>query len=315
VGKSVSVRSRARAHFCAPAGWTERADVVDYRPTMSELGALVLENRLIKQWRPPGNRQLKRTDSYVYLRCRLDIAYPVLEVAGQPAAGHAVNVGPLRPRGAAQELADQLGSLFQLRHCGRKLKLREHPSLYGQMGRCLSPCLNDLDPNLYRRRLDEALGVFQGPQDAGVALLRRIEEQMRTASDECLYERAAVLRDRHERLGQLLERLGGVLEATHRRSQLVLARHPAKDRFDALWVVAGRVRDWGPLPGASELVERTRSVIAAEPAARPRTVTADEVDEVRIVTSWVEANDPPRLDLDRGLEPRSLVNWVRAAAG
>ena len=56
VGKSVSLRSRARAHFCAPAGWTERAEIVDYRPTNSELGALVLENRLIKEWKPAGNR-------------------------------------------------------------------------------------------------------------------------------------------------------------------------------------------------------------------------------------------------------------------
>ncbi|MDQ3936504.1 MAG: exonuclease domain-containing protein, partial [Actinomycetota bacterium] len=54
VGKSVSLRSRARAHFCAPAGWTEKAEIVDYRPTNSELGALVLENRLIKSWKPTG---------------------------------------------------------------------------------------------------------------------------------------------------------------------------------------------------------------------------------------------------------------------
>src|SRR4029077_20738562 len=73
VGKSVSVRSRARSHFCAPAGWTERAEVVDYIPTRSELGALVLENRLIKRWRPRGNKRLKRSDAYVYVRCRLDI--------------------------------------------------------------------------------------------------------------------------------------------------------------------------------------------------------------------------------------------------
>ena len=38
VGKSVSLRSRARAHFCAPAGWTERAEIVDYRPTNSSWG-------------------------------------------------------------------------------------------------------------------------------------------------------------------------------------------------------------------------------------------------------------------------------------
>ena len=95
VGKSVSLRSRARAHFCAPAGWTEKAAIVDYRPTNSELGALVLENRLIKAWKPSGNVKLKRTDRYCYLRCRLDIPYPVLDVAPEPAPGHAVNVGPL----------------------------------------------------------------------------------------------------------------------------------------------------------------------------------------------------------------------------
>src|SRR5256714_844237 len=87
VGKSVSLRTRARAHFCAPAGWTERAEVVDYVPTASELGALVLENRLIKRWRPPGNVKLKRSDGYVYVRCRLDIPFPVLEVAPAPSPG------------------------------------------------------------------------------------------------------------------------------------------------------------------------------------------------------------------------------------
>src|SRR5436309_2127929 len=175
VGKSVSLRTRARAHFCAPAGWTERAEVVDYVPTASELGALVLENRLIKRWRPSGNVKLKRSDGYLYVRCRLDIPFPVLEVAPDPAPGLAINVGPLRGKAAASELVDQLNSLFGLRHCGRTLRLREHPSAYGQMGRCLSPCLGDLDPNLYRRRLDEALRPFAGPSAGGEHLLEHIE--------------------------------------------------------------------------------------------------------------------------------------------
>src|SRR3712207_7665966 len=44
-----------------------------HRATQSELGALVLENRLIKALRPPGNVKLKKVDPYVYLRCRFDI--------------------------------------------------------------------------------------------------------------------------------------------------------------------------------------------------------------------------------------------------
>src|SRR3954451_4764634 len=241
VGKSVSLKTRARAHFCAPAGWTEKAEVVDYKPTSSELGALVLENRLIKQWRPPGNVKLKRTDGYVYIRARLDIPFPILEVAPEPAAGLAVNVGPLRGRDAASELVDQLNSLFALRHCGRALPRRDHPSAYGQMGRCLSPCLRDLDPNAYRRRLDEALAPFPGRGDGGEALVARIEEQMDEASAAQRYERAAVLLRRRDRLAALVARLGGVLEAAHARSRLVLAKHPAKERWDAFWVIAGTV--------------------------------------------------------------------------
>ncbi|MEA2192376.1 MAG: polymerase subunit epsilon, partial [Solirubrobacteraceae bacterium] len=203
VGKSVSLRTRARSHFATSAPdevWTDHAAIVDHRPTGSELGALVLEHRLIRELRPPGNKVHKHDDPYVYLRCRLDIAFPVLEVAREPAAGRSVTIGPLRSRAGAVELKEQLDSLFGLRHCGRKLRLRPWPSAYGQMGRCLSPCLNDLDPNLYRRRLDEALGLFTEGGDGGARLLAHLDEQMRAAAADQRYERAAWLRRRRERI-------------------------------------------------------------------------------------------------------------------
>jgi DNA polymerase III subunit epsilon len=311
VGKSVSLRSRARAHFCAPAGWTEKAEIVDYRPTNSELGALVLENRLIKAWRPTGNVKLKRTDRYCYLRCRLDIPYPVLEVAAEPAPGNAVNVGPLGSRALAGELADQLTSLYRLRHCGRTLKLREHPSAYGQMGRCVSPCLGDLDPNAYRRQLDMALSHFERP-GAGDALIEEIGRRMAEASAEARYERAAALLRRRDRLAWVLERLEGVLRATHSAPRLVLARHPVKERFDAFWLVRGRLVDWGPLPGPSELCERTERALDHPPG---RTVVpADEVDEVRIVAGWVAEHEPPELALEPPPAEQALLAFAAGGA-
>jgi DNA polymerase-3 subunit epsilon len=308
VGKSISLRSRARAHFCAPAGWTERAEIVDYRPTNSELGALVLENRLIKAWRPQGNKKLKRSDGYVYLRCKLDIPYPVLEVGPEPAPGRAVNVGPLKNRTLAGELADQLVSLYRLRHCGRALKLREHASSYGQMGRCLSPCLGDLDPNAYRRQLDAALGLFESP-DGGERLLAELERRMYEASADQRYERAAALARRRERLEWLLGRLEGVLRAVHTEPRLVLARHPLKERFDAFWVVNGRVVDWGPLPGPSELMERTHAALARLSRERPL-VPPEEIDEVRILSTWTAAHEPPQLPLSPRPEAAHVWGWL-----
>jgi DNA polymerase-3 subunit epsilon len=310
VGKSVSLRSRARAHFCAPAGWTERAEIVDYRPTNSELGALVLENRLIKQWKPAGNKKLKRTDRYCYLRCRLDIPYPVLDVGSEPAPGHAVNVGPLGSRTLAQELVDQLTSLYRLRHCGRSLKTREHPSVYGQMGRCASPCLGDLDPNAYRRQVDLALAHFERP-GAGETLLRELDTRMREASDDRRFERAAALLRRRERLAWVLERLEGVLRATHAAPRLALARHPVKERWDAFWLVRGRLVDWGALPSHSELLERTRTALARSPGSA--VVPADEIDEIRIVASWVADGELPELALDPDPGEGALLGFVERA--
>jgi DNA polymerase-3 subunit epsilon len=298
VGKSISIRSRARAHFAPsslPASWTSQAAVVDYQSTNSELGALVLENRLIKRHKPPGNIRLTRRDERLcYIRCRLDIPFPILEVAAEPAAGHAVTIGPLRGRRLAQELVEQLDSLFGLRHCGRRLKLREHPSAYGQMGRCLSPCLGDLDPNLYRRRLDEALRLFVDGGDGGRRLLAHVSSQMHSAAEEQHYERAAWLRRRMRRLNVILERLGGVLEATHVRAKLILAPHPVEhSRHDAFWLAGGRLVDWGPAPDDSGALEQ-RTEIAVSRGGRAGELGAhvppDEIDELRIIATYLASH-------------------------
>jgi DNA polymerase-3 subunit epsilon len=226
----------------------------------------------------------------------------------------------MKGKAAAVELVDQLQSLFGLRHCGRAMRRREHPSAYGQMGRCLSPCLGDLDPNLYRRRLEEALAPFSGAGDGGDGLLDWIDDQMRAASDDRRYERAAVLLRRRERLEGLLGRLSGLLDATHARSRLVLAQHPAKERWDAFWVVAGRVVDWGELPPVRELRSRTERALEARPArGAVAPVAPEEVDEIRIVHSWIASNDPLSMDLEDALSfaPSALrerTDWTNKEA-
>ncbi len=316
VGKSVSIRGRARAHFAPsspPAAWTQHATVVDYRTTESELGALVLENRLIKELKPPGNTRLTRSDDrLVYIRCRLDIPFPILEVSPDPAAGHAVTIGPVRGRRLAGELVEQLDSLFGLRHCGRRLPRREHPSAYGQMGRCLSPCLGDLDPNLYRRRLDEVLGLFVDARSSQ-PLLDHVHRQMRAAAAEQRYERAASLRRRAKRLGTILGQLGGVLEATHARPRLILAAHPSEpERAEAFWLAGGRLVDHGPI-GADDLKARTERAIrrAGRAGELGAHVPPDEIDEVRLIGSWLASHpDAPQLPLRPEPSPEEIRDFL-----
>jgi hypothetical protein len=109
----------------------------------------------------------------------------------------------------------------------------------------------------------------------------------------------------------VLERLEGVLYATHAAPRLVLARHPVKERFDAFWVVQGRLVDWGPLPGGSELVERTQSALRRRPG---RTVVpVAEIDEVRIVAGWIADHEPPELALDPPPSPAALLRFAGGA--
>jgi DNA polymerase-3 subunit epsilon len=322
VGKSVSIRGRARAHFAPStpqAAWTAHATVVDYRTTGSELGALVLENRLIKELRPPGNKRLtRRDDRLVYIRCRLDIPYPILEVSPDPAAGHGVTVGPVRGRRLALELVEQLDSLFGLRHCGRRLPRRDHPSAYGQMGRCLSPCLGDLDPNLYRRRLDEVLSLFVDTRSER-PLIAHVYGQMRVAAAEQRFERAEALRRRAGRLAMILDRLGGVLEATHARPRLLLAPHPSDGAVEAFWLVGGRLVDFGRLAGgADELVDRTERALrrAGRIGELGAHVPPTEVDEVRIIGTWLASHpDTPQLVLEPGSPDPGRLRELLAAAG
>lgn len=318
VGKSLALRTRARAHFApssASSGWAAQAETVDHEATSSELGALLLEQRLIRALHPPGNARLKHQDRYVYLRCRLDIAFPVLEVAPSPAAGRGVTVGPIRGRHAAVELLEQLNSLFGLRHCGRGLPRREHPSAYGQMGRCLSPCLGDLDPNLYRRRLDQALALFTGDGDGADALLDHLDAEMRAAAASQAYERAAWLRRRRERLAVLLGRLGGVLAATHARPRLVLAAHPREPRHDAFWLVGGRVADWGALGDLDDVEARTRDALrAGDGRGAVGWLAPGEVEDVRIVSTWLASHEAPELALSPRTTRAELEGFLSRTA-
>ena len=116
-----------------------------------------------------------------------------------------------------------------------------------------------------------------GGGEAGRPLLAHVERQMREAAREQAYERATWLRRRGERLGELLERLGSAVEAMHARPRLVLAEHPDGERADAVFLVGGRIVDWGEARGPDDLSARTRRALGHVP--RPTEVPSLTAEE------------------------------------
>ena len=79
-------------------------------------------------------------------------------------------------------------------------------------------------------------------------------------------------------------------------------------------IVRGRLVDWGPLPGHSELVDRTGAALARIHGSKRDPVPAAEVDELRIVWGWLADNEPRELPLDPAPPPEALREFVATAA-
>jgi DNA polymerase-3 subunit epsilon len=134
---------------------------------------------------------------------------------------------------------------------------------------------------------------------------------MREASAAERFERAAWLRRRRERLAVLLERLGGVVAASHARPRLVLAEHPRGGRFDAFWLVGGRVVDWGPLGDLDDACARTAAALRGGDGTGATTSLApDEADDARIVATWLASHDAATLDLARAPGQAAIERFV-----
>ena len=137
---------------------------------------------------------------------------------------------------------------------------------------------------------------------------------MREAAAERRFERAEAIRRRRERLLGLVDRLRGLLCAVHARPRLLLAAHPTKARFDVFWVVGGRVVDWGALPPLPELSGRTRAAAARAAGCRKATVLdPGDVDEVRIVSSWLATHEVRQLPLDPSVDEGRLRAWLASS--
>ena len=140
---------------------------------------------------------------------------------------------------------------------------------------------------------------------------------MRAAAAEQRYERAAWLRRRLRRLRVILERLGGVLEATHARPRLLLVAHPTDARAAtrsgspaAGWWTGGRSPDDARRARTSGPPRRSRAGgRAGELGAH---VPPDEIDEVRIVATYLASHpDAPQLALDPPPSREALERFVR----
>jgi excinuclease ABC subunit C len=234
VGKARSLRSRLATYRGAGDGrpvaaFLERdARSVETIVTRTEQEALLLEDALIKQHKPPHNVRLKDDKSFLMIRVDADERFPRLKFvrAHSPKTGKGKGrsrfYGPYASTKAVRQTLSDLHRVVPLRDCtDQVMNHRSRPCLKHQIGLCSAPCVGLIDAEEYAQLVERAGRVLAGDISE---LERDLDQRMRTASATEDYEMAAHWRDRLAALRRTVERQGVRSGETVDRDVLGLAR-------------------------------------------------------------------------------------------
>jgi excinuclease ABC subunit C len=222
VGKAKNLRSRAGSYFLKAAADERRtADLVreiadvDFITAESEVDALLVEARLIKDVQPKYNQDLKDDKTFPYLEITTREDFPRVEFTREPRARGTKLYGPFAGAGSLRGAMQVLQKIFKFRTCTLDIDEREEkwrwyrPCLLASIGQCSAPCNLRISKEDYRRDIQRLRMFLEGKKHK---LLDEMKEEMKTAAAELRFEKAARLRDEIHMLETLDER--GELE-TH----------------------------------------------------------------------------------------------------
>jgi excinuclease ABC subunit C len=211
VGKAKRLSSRVRSYFGndfpeSPKNRIMMRYVADVETIVvaSEGQALVLENNLIKEYRPRFNVRLKDDKSYPSIAVTLGEQFPRVLVTRRMDIPGARYFGPYTDVGQLRRTLTIIRRLYTMRSCGDDLpaERRERPCLDYHIGRCLAPCVGWQDAGDYRRMAEDVVSFLEGrTQD----VRDRVRQAMFAAAEREDFERARELRDALKWLEKLEE--------------------------------------------------------------------------------------------------------------
>ena len=210
VGKAKSLKNRVNSYFAKTIehpktqALVQRIDDIEIIITRSETEALLLEQNLIKNHRPPYNIILRDDKSYLYIYVSTD-KFPRLGI-GRGKGNHVQGrfFGPYPSAHSAKESLLLMQKLFMLRSCTNSFfKLRKRPCLEYQIKRCKAPCVGMVSYDEYAADVEAALAFLQGNTNGVQSILI---EKMESAAEQLNFEQAVFYRDRLTMISDLQAR-------------------------------------------------------------------------------------------------------------
>lgn len=210
VGKALVLKNRVRSYFhdaAQHAPKTQRlvkqiADV-SWWVTETELEALILENELIKRFKPRYNIRLKDDRQFPYIKVHWQDDFPKISVVRKISKDGARYFGPYASSKASYQTLDALRRIFPYLDCERQITGQDaSPCLYYHIKLCGGPCIGKQNRNSYRENIQNLMDFLHGKTDDA---LTQMEEQMERAAEELQFELAALYRDRLKAAQRIVE--------------------------------------------------------------------------------------------------------------
>ncbi|MGH8119748.1 MAG: excinuclease ABC subunit UvrC, partial [Gammaproteobacteria bacterium] len=200
VGKAKNLKKRVASYFAGSKQMHPKTQAlvqaiagIEVTVTHTENEALILENNLIKKYRPRYNIWFRDDKSYPFIHLSSHQQYPGLSYYRGARHEKGRYFGPYPSAVAARQTLQLLQKLFQIRPCKDSFFAnRTRPCLQYQIKRCSAPCVNLISAVDYQQDVDHATLFLEGKNTEAVESLL---EPMHKAAAALDYERAAHFRD------------------------------------------------------------------------------------------------------------------------
>ena len=211
VGKAKNLSKRVLSYFRssnhAPtktARMMKMAQRLEFILTLTEKEAFILENDLIKKFKPRYNIILRDDKQYPCLRLDIREPYPRLGTVRKIKKDGALYFGPFSSANAVRSTTRVISRVFKLRKCkGQKLKHRERPCINFQMDRCLAPCARTVREKAYGEMVKQVRLFLEG---RNTELVGALKKDMAEAAARLDFEKAAEIRDQVRAISKTVER-------------------------------------------------------------------------------------------------------------
>ena len=174
---------------------------IDFIKTHTESDSLILENNLIKKFKPRFNIRLVDDKSYPYILISTSKEWPQIRKYRGKINKKNSFFGPFSSSYSVDNILKQIEAAFLLRNCSdRMFSLRKRPCIKYQIKRCSAPCVDFISKEKYGKLVKEAVNFLKGKN---VDYKKNLIKEMEVESKLQNYEKAASLRDRIKALSKI----------------------------------------------------------------------------------------------------------------